>query len=86
MQLVCVQFEGMGDLEENTHGRATRPRAIKKPCPSCAVDCAPFLKNAQVCPLPPAWLASLGRTLLRADSSPEVQAASKHLMQAGVWS
>lgn len=47
-QCLLAKFAAIGELEENNHGRATRPKLTKKPCPCCSADCAPFLKAPQV--------------------------------------
>lgn len=47
-QCLLAKFDGIGEMEANNHGRATRPKPTRKPCPCCAVDCAPFLKAPQV--------------------------------------
>jgi hypothetical protein len=43
-----LQFAHLPDVEEKSHGRATRERRVQKPCPKCSVDISPYLKDASV--------------------------------------
>eukprot|EP01025_Chloroclados_australasicus_P041361 TRINITY_DN4378_c0_g1_i1.p1 TRINITY_DN4378_c0_g1~~TRINITY_DN4378_c0_g1_i1.p1 ORF type:complete len:786 (-),score=106.64 TRINITY_DN4378_c0_g1_i1:1320-3545(-) len=45
---ISAKFEGLGDEEVPKVGRKLRSRKVNKPCPTCSVDLAEFLKNLQV--------------------------------------